>query len=747
MMLRQIFAGGQESRSTSTPAGRSSLLVVIAVLSTMLCAPLALAQGGGGTCPGVPDVDESEGCGAQVNDGCDGGFGFTDIDCSDLVCATTWAGAGANDVDWYRLDVEDTDNSGSDRVTFQVRSSVPLVATVQLGCWDPVVQSQDCTFNSALNQWEMSVQVCAPALTTLHVRFSPGFLGSGPIIDGYPCGGSGNPYHFNVICLNECDEPLCPDCVRAPEGMSAWWPFDEQPGAPFAREVVANQNASYNGGIVVGDAGQSASSVGLDGTSGYLSVADSPLLDIGADDDFTIMGWIKINGGSGMQGLVSKFDAYNTGQGWAFALTNDDRLVIKMVNGGGNLVMLSTDTVPRSRWVHIALTVNRDSSIGGKFYINGNPAGVSDPSGLPDDLSNDQPLYLGAMDQGLGIDSFFNGGLDEIVMVDYPVRGDAIRKMAEAGCGGLCKQRLHVTRFTPFCDGDATTEAVITIFNDGIVDAAYDLTLDGVPANGNDCDIDGPILLNADVPNPIQVGALNRREVFVTITRPQGMNVDGDTGCWRALLTDALRADPLALRRGFVVQSDAICVEPLGTPAGVQPIPIGEITPFQFAIFNRSAAVYNLMWKIAAVDSVSGQPNSLLRLNNEEPGDPVQGFSTIDPGESTIVTVDTSWVFNRSDSSTKGKTLDVAMYEDPGKIEPDQGLGSKGGEATERAASTACEDADIDCDGDVDVDDLLALIAAYGECPPDDACDADIDDDGDVDVDDLLQLLAAFGSE
>jgi hypothetical protein len=49
--------------------------------------------------------------------------------------------------------------------------------------------------------------------------------------------------------------------------------------------------------------------------------------------------------------------------------------------------------------------------------------------------------------------------------------------------------------------------------------------------------------------------------------------------------------------------------------------------------------------------------------------------------------------------------------------------------------------ADFDDDGDVDTNDLLLLLAAWGTSGP----DGDVDQDGDVDTEDLLALLAAWG--
>jgi hypothetical protein len=53
--------------------------------------------------------------------------------------------------------------------------------------------------------------------------------------------------------------------------------------------------------------------------------------------------------------------------------------------------------------------------------------------------------------------------------------------------------------------------------------------------------------------------------------------------------------------------------------------------------------------------------------------------------------------------------------------------------------------ADLDVNGTVNTADLLALLAAWGPCPPDEFCHADFDYSGAVGTTDLLTLLAAWG--
>ena len=57
-----------------------------------------------------------------------------------------------------------------------------------------------------------------------------------------------------------------------------------------------------------------------------------------------------------------------------------------------------------------------------------------------------------------------------------------------------------------------------------------------------------------------------------------------------------------------------------------------------------------------------------------------------------------------------------------------------------------CSPADVNCDGAINVADLLAVINAWGACPaPPTLCEADINDDGAVNVLDLLMVINNWG--
>ena len=101
-----------------------------------------------------------------------------------------------------------------------------------------------------------------------------------------------------------------------------------------------------------------------------------------------------------------------------------------------------------------------------------------------------------------------------------------------------------------------------------------------------------------------------------------------------------------------------------------------------------------------------------------------------------------------------GGTSEAGGFSLSGTIgQPDAGTMSGGGfelaggfwSGGDVGPSPPCASGDLNCDGVVNVFDLLALLENWGTCADTNACPADLDGDGVVNVFDLLLLLENWG--
>jgi murein DD-endopeptidase MepM/ murein hydrolase activator NlpD len=81
-----------------------------------------------------------------------------------------------------------------------------------------------------------------------------------------------------------------------------------------------------------------------------------------------------------------------------------------------------------------------------------------------------------------------------------------------------------------------------------------------------------------------------------------------------------------------------------------------------------------------------------------------------------------------------GAAVEVTVTPNDGTVD--------GAPVVAQVMTTALQPADINCDGVVNINDLMAVINAWGPCPGQGPCLADFDGNGSVDVADLLGLLA-----
>lgn len=154
-------------------------------------------------------------------------------------------------------------------------------------------------------------------------------------------------------------------------------------------------------------------------------------------------------------------------------------------------------------------------------------------------------------------------------------------------------------------------------------------------------------------------------------------------------------------------------------------------------------AEYSCIWKIfdpSAPGEDPIEPENLPGCTQSDPLFAGAGDRHVLPGSPSIDSGDNSLV-------TSGVTTDLdgaPRFADDSSA-PDVGAGSPpivDMGCFERNPPPPCIDADLNCDGAVDGDDLGTLLGEWGPCP---GCAADLDGDGIVDGDDLGTLLGEWG--
>jgi len=153
---------------------------------------------------GTATVFEAEGCGEDLNGGCNSSplFPTEPIAVGDIVQGTFWADGGTRDTDWYLLTLAE-----STEVTLSIRSNLSCFAAfVDLGCGGIIgaPTTGDCPG---------TVSVCLPA-GQYYVVALPS------VFSGYPCGiAAGNDYTLELsgfpCTAVVCGSPETGDCCVA----------------------------------------------------------------------------------------------------------------------------------------------------------------------------------------------------------------------------------------------------------------------------------------------------------------------------------------------------------------------------------------------------------------------------------------------------------------------------------------------------------------------------------------------------
>lgn len=251
---------------------------------------------------------------------------------------------------------------------------------------------------------------------------------------------NGTPQQCDVATVNiTVTAPT--SCTSPPGNMVAWYSGDYH-----ADDLVGANNGALEGDASYDASGKVGPAFSFAGNGG-VSIPDDDALDF-SGDELTVAAWIKTSDNTRtFMSIVEKRYVEDGTEGYALFLA-DGILSFQLADGGAghtNFISLSGN-LRDGGFHHVAVTVDRNSPTGGRFYVDGNPVDTNvdgspevtfDPTGEPGNLLNSEPLLIGQHPNDPASD--FIGAIDEVEIFDSALDQVEIQTIYDAGSAGQCK--------------------------------------------------------------------------------------------------------------------------------------------------------------------------------------------------------------------------------------------------------------------------------------------------------------------
>jgi hypothetical protein len=234
-----------------------------------------------------------------------------------------------------------------------------------------------------------------------------------------------------------------------PPGLVALWS-----GEGNGRDGTGRNNATVPKGVTYAPA-PSGSGFKLNGwnqrgDTPRIIVPDAPELNFGANQDFSVTAWIRPLSNPGnytdlsgeVMTVISKRFSPNAYVALGYEMyLGGGRLCFQMIdslNHGGNFYNLGAESDLRDgKFHHVAVTVQRNSTTGLRFYVDGRMIATFDPTVVSGDLSNTGPLRIGNHPDP-GLSAFYHGIIGEVGLYNRALSADEIQSLYKAA--GASKQ-------------------------------------------------------------------------------------------------------------------------------------------------------------------------------------------------------------------------------------------------------------------------------------------------------------------
>jgi hypothetical protein len=560
-------------------------------------------------------------------------------------------------------------------------------------------------------------------------------------VQGLPCTGgdvtqsilvdlNGNLTFQDKTLIGDVEVTCFGNCVRPPRKMVAWFPLDE-PSGTTALDIAWGNNGTYTGTTsILGEVQQARN---FNGTSDLVRVLDAPQLNFG-QGNFSMDTWLRCATTQGLYLILDK--RANPPRGYSLFLYNG-LPGFQIGDGAGYANFIGTANIADGTWHHLAVTMNRTSSTGVKFYVDGAPAGAFDPSPYGGSVTNASNLWIGVREPALGGGGYWPGDLDEIELFSAELPPTTVWQLYAAGRAGKCKERAYLPPVTNYCASDNVKTVPFTIFNDSSSTYSHNWFLLG----NTDCAVPGPTASGFSPQNMTGVvipGNMNQTWP-INITRPAGL-VPNLSACYDATVSNTTIGTVFgtgAALRAVGWRWCIIIAEPFPY-GGVVLVPLPGHRTVSFSVTNTDTQAATFDYQVVGQSS-DGDPNDpVVLLNGLPPGVPATGSIMVAAGGTVPVTVDVSFA-----EHVPFHFQDIILEADAdgdGQMDPLESIGVQ---------STPVHPGDLNCDNLVDFSDINPFVLilsnpaawqqTYPGCPQ---LNGDIDGDGTVGFGDINPFVA-----
>ncbi|MFE3413508.1 beta-L-arabinofuranosidase domain-containing protein [Streptomyces mirabilis] len=211
-----------------------------------------------------------------------------------------------------------------------------------------------------------------------------------------------------------------------PPEFAAWHRFDETSGSTAADATGNGKAAQLVGGAAWTAAGADGGAVALDGTNGYVRLADDLLSGAAV---YTLATWVRLDGQPGVWSRVFDLGTGVRANMFLTPLSGDGTLRYAITAGGaGAEQRIDSAPLPTDRWVHVAVTYGGGTAV---LYVDGQEVGRNaqvtvDPRYFGNHV---RAGYLGRSQYA---DPFLRGAVDDFRVYGKTLTAEEVAALAQA---------------------------------------------------------------------------------------------------------------------------------------------------------------------------------------------------------------------------------------------------------------------------------------------------------------------------